>query len=196
MTLHDLRPQLEDAYDQAAAVSAAVRPEQLGQGTPCTKMDVSQLLDHLVFAARRAARLGHGEAPAFETEAPHVELSDAADAIRTAAADSADGWSDAATLDRVTKMPWGEEYPGRALVGIYFVELATHAWDLAFATGNQQLLDDSLGTDTLECARATIRPDYRSEAGEPFGPEVAAPDDATDWERLAAFMGREPRQER
>jgi hypothetical protein len=29
--------------------------------------------------------------------------------------------------------------------------------------------------------------------GNPFGAEVEAPSDASDWERFAAFMGRDPR---
>lgn len=58
---------------------------------------------------------------------------------------------------------------------------------------SQGLLDDTLGAAALACAQATIRADYRNDAGNPFGPEVSAPDDATDWERLGAFMGRSPR---
>lgn len=193
MTLNDLRPQLAAAYEQSAAVSAPVRPEQAEDRTPCTKMNVAELLDHLVFAARRAAALGHGEAPAFEGAAPHIDMADVPDALRSAGADASAGWGDEASLERVITMPWGEEYPGRALVGIYLVELTTHAWDLAFATGNQHLLDGDLGTSALACAQASIKPEYRSEEGEPFGPEVPAPADATDWERLAAFMGRAPR---
>lgn len=193
MTLNDLRPELAAAYAQSATVAEAVRPEQLDGPTPCTKMDVSELLDHLAFAARRAAALGRGEAPAFESSAPHIDFSEVPDALRSAGAEASAGWGDDASLERVITMPWGEEYPGSALVGIYLVELTTHAWDLAFATGNQHLLDGDLGAAALACAQATIRPDYRSEGGEPFGPELPAPDDATDWERLGAFMGRAPR---
>jgi uncharacterized protein (TIGR03086 family) len=193
MTLNDLRPEFAAAYEQAATVSAALRPDQLAGPTPCTKMDVSQLLDHLVFASRRAAALGRGEVPAFETSAPHVELGDAPAALRAAGADAASSWRDEASLDRVITMPWGMEYSGRALLGIYLVEITTHSWDLAAATGNEHLLDQSLGSSALACAEATIRPDYRNEAGDPFGPEVTAPEGATTWDRLGAFMGRVPR---
>ncbi len=192
MTLTDLRPELAAAYEQAAVVASAIRPGQVEGKTPCAKMDVSELLDHLVFAARRAAALGRGEEPVIETSAPHVELDEVAGTLRAAAADAAAGWSVEGSLERVIKMPWGEEYPGRVLAAIYFVELATHSWDLAVATGTQDRLDAPLGAAALECARATIRPEFRTESGDPFGPEVAAPDDATDWERLGAFMGRTP----
>jgi len=51
-------------------------------------------------------------------------------------------------------MPWGEEYTGTALVDMYLVELSTHAWDLARATGQIEELDPSLALPTLEGARA------------------------------------------
>ena len=40
-----------------------------------------------------------------------------------------------------------------------------------------------------------IKPEYRDmvEPGSPFGEEVPPPPGADDWDRLAAFMGRDPR---
>jgi uncharacterized protein (TIGR03086 family) len=92
-------------------------------------------------------------------------------------------------------MPWGEEYTGATLVDMYLAELATHAWDLARATGQLDALDRSLALSALEGARAMIKPQYRDivEPGVPFGAEVTPPRDADDWERLAAFMGRDAR---
>lgn len=189
----DLRPQLFDAYDQALELAYAVRPGQLGDPTPCPAMDVGGLLDHIVFAARRAASLGRGAVPALEFPAPHIELAEVPEALREAAAEARAAWADEESLARTVTMPWGEAYPGAALVGIYLVELATHSWDLAFATGSVGLLDSGLGEVTLACAEANIRPDYRNPEGNPFGPQLEAPADASVWERLAAFMGRQPR---
>ena len=47
----------------------------------------------------------------------------------------------------------------------------------------------------LEGARAMIKPHFRDmvEPGAPFGAEVRPPPGADDWERLAAFTGRDPR---
>jgi uncharacterized protein (TIGR03086 family) len=189
----DLRPQLSAAYEQAIATASAVRPDQLGNPTPCTAMDVAGLLDHTVFAARRAAALGRGEVPTVEPPGPHIEFAQVPAALREAGVDARAAWADDASLERIVTMPWGETYPGAALVGIYLVELATHSWDIAVATGNTGLLDDNLGSATLACAESSIRPDYRNAEGNPFGPEVPAPPDASVWERLAAFMGRQPR---
>jgi uncharacterized protein (TIGR03086 family) len=188
----DYRLQLFLAYDQAAALADAVNSTQLHNPTPCPAMDVSALLDHLVFAARRAAGLGRGEAPSSD-DAPHLELDDVPPAIRAAGSESKEGWGDDVSLTRVITMPWGATYSGADLVAIYLVEIATHSWDLAEATGTTNLLDESLGDDTLACAQSTIKADYRNADGVPFGPEVEPPAEATSWERLAAFMGRTPR---
>jgi hypothetical protein len=42
-----------------------------------------------------------------------------------------------------------------------------------------------------------IKPEYRDmlATGSPFGVEVPPPPDADDWERLAALMGRDPREQ-
>jgi uncharacterized protein (TIGR03086 family) len=92
-------------------------------------------------------------------------------------------------------MPWGEECIGATLVDMYLAELATHAWDLARATGQLDRLDPSLALPALDGARTLIKPQYRNmvEPGAPFGAEVPPPRGADDWERLAAFMGRDPR---
>jgi hypothetical protein len=86
-------------------------------------------------------------------------------------------------------------YAGTTLVDMYLAELATHAWDLAQATRNLDSLDRSLALPALDGARAMIKPSYRDMVGPgvPFGAEVPLPADADDWERLAAFMGRDPR---
>jgi uncharacterized protein (TIGR03086 family) len=156
-------------------------------------MDVAALLDHLVFAARRAAALGRGETPAADGTAPHLELDAIPKAIQEAGDEAKAAWAADDALERTITMPWGETYPGAALVGIYLIEIATHSWDVAFATDNTTLLNDEVATAALSCAQASIKAEYRTLDGNPFGPEVEPPADATTWERLAAFMGRQPR---
>jgi uncharacterized protein (TIGR03086 family) len=194
----DRRSTLVASYENAAVIVSAISPEQLDHTTPCPKYDVAALIDHLVEAGNRAAALGRGQAPAPGDESPHVELSDASTQLRRAAAEAAAAWaSDSALSSRFT-MPWGEEYTGATLVDMYLTELVTHAWDLAQATGQLDRLDDSLALPALDGARAMIKPQYRDmvEPGAPFGAAVPTPPGADDWERLAAFMGRDPRRSR
>ena len=190
----DRRSTLLDSYENAATIISGVVANELGHPTPCPKYDVAGLIDHLVEAANRAAALGRGQAPPPGDESPHVGLSDAPGQLRRAAEEAKQAWGDDSSLSLMYTMPWGEEYTGATLVDMYLVELAAHAWDLARATGQVDKLDPSLAGPALMGARAMIKPRYRNmvEPGAPFGSEVDPPAGADDWERFAAFMGRDP----
>lgn len=194
MTSPDRRPALSRAYEHAADITAGVEPAQLARPTSCPEYDVASLIDHLVGAGHRAAALGRGEAPTGD-EFPHVELGDAPEQLRGAGKEAQEAWSEDARLAATITMPWGEVYTGATLVDMYLAELATHTWDLAAATGQLGLLDSDLAAAALDGARRMLKPEYRNlmSDGSPFGSEVEVPADATAWERLAAFMGRQPR---
>jgi uncharacterized protein (TIGR03086 family) len=191
----DRRSTLFASYENAAVIVSAITQEQLARPTPCPHYDVAALIDHLVEAGNRAAALGRGQTPPPGDESPHVELSDAPAQLRRAAKEAAAAWEGDSALSSTFTMPWGEVYAGTTLVDMYLAELATHAWDLAQATRNLDSLDRSLALPALDGARAMIKPSYRDMVGPgvPFGAEVPLPADADDWERLAAFMGRDPR---
>jgi uncharacterized protein (TIGR03086 family) len=191
----DRRSTMLDSYENAAVIVSGIVADELGQPTPCPKYDVAGLIDHLVEAGYRAAALGRGQAPPPGDESPHVELADAPDQLRSAAEQAAQAWGGDSSLSSRYTMPWGEEFTGAYLVDMYLAELAAHAWDLARATGQIDKLDPSLALPALEGARATIKPQYRNlvEPGSPFGAEVPPAPGADDWERLAAFMGRDAR---
>jgi len=191
----DRRSTLLGSYENAAVIVSGVGAEELGHPTPCGKYDVAGLIDHLVDAGHRAAALGRGQAPPPGDEPPHVELSGAPGLLRRAAEDAARAWGDDSRLLGRFAMPWGEQYTGATLVEMYLAELSAHAWDLARATGQLNRLDPSLAVPALEGARALVKPQFRDmvEPGVPFGAEVPPPPGADDWERLAAFMGRDPR---
>jgi uncharacterized protein (TIGR03086 family) len=194
MSTVDRRPALFAAYGQAAEIAAGVSPEQLSAPTPCPQYNVAALVDHLVGAGHRAAALGRGENPTSD-EFPHIELSDAPEQLRRGRKEAEAAWSQDERLSATVTMPWGETYTGVTLVDMYLAELATHAWDLASATGQVDRLDNGLATTALEGARAMLKPEYRNVMGEgnPYGSEVETPANGTEWERLAAFMGRHPR---
>jgi uncharacterized protein (TIGR03086 family) len=191
----DRRSTLLDSYENAAVIVSGIAADELGHPTPCPGYDVAGLIDHLVEAGHRAAALGRGQAPPPGDRSPHVKLSDAPGQLRSAAAQAARAWGEDASLSLRYTMPWGEEYTGATLVDMYLAELAAHAWDLARATGQTGKLDPSLARPALEGARAMIKPQYRNmvEPGAPFAAEVAPAPGADDWERLAAFTGRDPR---
>lgn len=194
MTSADRRPSLVQSYDQAVLVVAGVQPGQLARRTSCPDFHVAALVDHLVGAGQRAAALGRGETPTGD-EFPHVELADAADQLRRAGQEAQKAWADDDRLTSTVTMPWGEVYTGVTLVDMYVAELATHAWDLAEATDQLDRLDNDVAVNAIDAAHAMLKPEYRNLMGKgsPFGSEVQAPINATAWERLVAFMGRQPR---
>jgi uncharacterized protein (TIGR03086 family) len=194
MTATDHRGDLIRSYELAAEIAAGVRVEQLTNTTACPDFDVAALVDHLVDAAWRAAALGRGEQATGEGF-PHLELADAPGQLRRAGKEAKQAWADDARLTATTTMPWGEVYDGRTLVNMYLAELTGHSWDLALATGQLDRLDSSLAAPALDAARSMLKPEYRDlmGIGSPFGAEYPAPSDASDWERFAAFMGRQPR---
>jgi uncharacterized protein (TIGR03086 family) len=191
----DRRGTLFASYENAAVIVSAVTHEQLAHPTPCPKYDVAALIDHLVEAGNRAAALGRGQTPPPGDVSPHIGLSDAPAALRRAAKEAAVAWDGDVALSSTFTMPWGEDYTGASVVDMYLAELATHAWDLAKATRALDKLDRSLARPALDGARAMIKPRYRDmvEPGAPFGVEVPLASSADNWERLAAFMGRDPR---
>ena len=195
MAESDRRSTLLHSYENAAVIVSGIAVDQVGHPTTCPGYDVAGLIDHIVEAAYRAAALGRGQTPPAGDDSPHVELSDAPAQLRHAAEEAAQAWGDESRLVSSFTMPWGEKYTGATLVNMYLAELAAHAWDLAQATGQLDRLDPSLAQPALDGARAMIKPEYRDmvEPGSPFGAEVPPPPGADDWERLAAFMGRDPR---
>ncbi|NNN15574.1 MAG: TIGR03086 family protein [Acidimicrobiaceae bacterium] len=190
----DRRILLLASYENAAVVVSGISASQVDFRTPCSGYSVSNLIDHIVEAAYRAAALGRGQTPPAGDDNPHIELAEAPTRLRRAAEEAAQAWGNDSRLSSLFTMPWGEEYSGATLVNMYLAELATHAWDLAFATEQLDRLDPSLAAIALDGARAMIRPEYRDMVakGSPFGAEVPPPPGADDWQRLAAFMGRDP----
>ncbi len=194
MTDTDRRADLARSFTYAATIVAGVSADQLGDPTPCPGYDVATLIDHLVGSMWQGVALSRGESLA-SMDYPHVDLADAPHQLRHAGRAAEAAWSDDARLAATVTMPWGETYTGATLVDLCVSELAAHAWDLAASTGQLDRLDPGLAPSALEAARAMLKPEHRNSMGNPYGAEVEAPTDATDWERFVAFMGRQPRKQ-
>ncbi len=91
---------------------------------------------------------------------------------------------------RICKLPWGT-LPGAGAIAAYTGELTTHSWDLAKATGRTDLLDDSLAEYCLPLVQQFIPADPRG-GHVPFGPVVTVAADASAYDKLVAWEGRQP----
>ena len=192
MTGFDPRPLLGAALDQAGAIIATVTPEQATLPTPCDEYDVNQLIGHMQAVVRRIGVVLSGQP--FWSVPRELESSDWVadwDAGR-AATDAV--LADDACLTREVTVPWGT-VPGASAAASYIGELSVHSWDLATALGMTDVLNDALATAALPAYMEKVPAEPRGPEI-PFGPVVEVGDDATPYERLVAWTGRDPRWSR
>jgi uncharacterized protein (TIGR03086 family) len=188
----DPRDALFRAADQAVAVVGLVAPSRLGAPTPCDEYDVRHLTGHVVAVLRRIAYVPGG-GHAFDVPSIVLDLPDDGWAAAAAAngADLRAAWADDAVLDRVLRLPWGE-VPGRGAALAYVQELTTHSWDLATALGRADVLNPALAEVALAAATRFVPAQPRG-GPIPFEAPVEIADDAPVYDRLVAWLGRDPR---
>lgn len=172
------------AQRAAEGIVAAVRPERLGDRTPCTEWTVRDLLNHLVYVdvlyaahIRRAERPEPGERIGTDPTAAFREAGEQADAA----------FARAGALDELYPSPFGD-VPGSVIVQHVVNELLVHSWDLARAVGLPTDIEPDLAEESLAVWRAWIGGLPRG--GEGFAPEQPVADDAPAADRLAAYLGR------
>ncbi len=107
-------------------------------------------------------------------------------AWRTASRRALQAFEAPGVMEKVVTLPFGE-MPGGVALNIAVFDVATHATDIAAATG-QQVADEELLESALEIGKQMIGPEMRI-AGL-FDAEQPCPDGAPVADRLAAFAGR------
>jgi uncharacterized protein (TIGR03086 family) len=165
---------LRRGLDQLAGLLDDVPAAALADPTPCPEWSVQDLVDHVVAAPSRFARMARGEqvdwsaTPSAGPEPAARFRAHADDLLRTVA--------DAAAPAGSPSLDW------------QCAELAVHTWDLATALGRSTAdLDAEVAECGLAFLRAGLTDDNRSPA---FGPEQPAPEGADAYRRIAAFAGR------
>lgn len=178
-----------DAFD---AVLAQVPADGWEAPTPCEGWSVLDVLGHLGTAVAMGISLALGEQPTWpEADRP-------ADLV---AGDPVAYWRDLASqarvafdgidLDLVMDTPMGPRTVADRMA-FPAIDLYVHAWDIGRAIGVAVEVPD----DVIELAHAHIDPIPPEMVRGPkgaFGPEVAAPADATPTEAFMAWTGRSPR---
>jgi uncharacterized protein (TIGR03086 family) len=188
----DPRPVHARALAQAESIVAGVGKDQFGLSTPCSEYDVRTLLSHMVGGQNRIATVGEGgDGLAVPPFADGVPDDGWLDAYRAAAARARNAWSDDARLDALVEVPWGK-VPGHIAISGYVMEIVTHSWDLAKATGQPTEGDPELAAYVLAIARRILPPEPRGGDEIPFGPVVDVGAEAGPYAQLAAWLGRQP----
>lgn len=178
------------ALDATGRLVAAVRPDQLGNDTPCAGWDVRALLNHVVSGNWWAQELAGGKTIADVGDrldgdvlgADPVAAYDAS-AVAAAAAFRAPG-----AMEAPCAVSYGP-VPGAVYVGHRFIDVLIHGWDLAKGTGQDTALDPEL----VAACWAVVEPQAALLAGSgAFDSGVAAPDGADQQTNLLAALGRQP----
>jgi len=179
------------ALDQTGEVLAAVRPDQAGLPTPCASWNVRDLVEHIVdevhqFAAVTAGG-DRGDGRPLTGDGWSAAYREQADALLAA-------WCAPGAFERTIRFPFGE-IPAAMTIGQHVSEMVMHAWDLAKASGQSTKLDTKLGEYTLDWSKNFLTDETRgAEAdGMQVGPEIAVGENASLYDRIAAFGGRDPR---
>jgi len=184
----DPRPLLHAVFDQTGTLLAAIRPDQAQAPTPCPEWDVAGLVEHVQAVALRIAAVLDGRP--FSSVPRQLPSTDWTADWAAGCAEAEDVLADDTTLTRMVTVPWGE-VPGASAAASYIGELAVHGWDLARATGLESLLNDELASAALPAYQAKVPAEPRG-GNIPFGPVVQVGPDATPYERLVAWTGRDP----
>jgi uncharacterized protein (TIGR03086 family) len=175
MTQTDDAAVLRRALDQLADLLAEADPESSSDPTPCAAWTVGDLVDHIVAAPERFARMARGLPIDWAAPTPPAG-SDPAGTFRSSADD--------------LLVAWDERDESAAPPGIDWLcaEFAVHTWDLATALHRPSGdLDREVAERGLAFMRDNLTPENRGEA---FGPAHEPPDDADAYQRIAAFAGR------
>ncbi len=185
----DLLASLDRALAGGGRLIAGIGAHQWSTPTPCTDWNVRAVVDHLVsgnlnFAAlvRDEPRPDHG---------PEQLADDPVAAYRSAAATMHAAFAEPGVLERVYQAPIGSA-PGSVLAHLRITELLVHGWDLARATGQPPELPADIAEGELALWRAQFEGGPGAK-GLPFAPARPVADEAPAIDRLAAFLGRDPR---
>jgi uncharacterized protein (TIGR03086 family) len=171
---------------EVEALVVAVRPEQLSAPTPCSEFRVRALINHLIFENLAHAALADGAAiPEPDRTADYVGEDHVAAYVDSARAVRAAFGRPGMVTQRYGPM----EAPGSMLVQQLIIELLSHGWDLATATGQRTDLAPDVAEDALLVVQSWYRDQPRG-PGNAFGPEQPAPVGASAADRLAAYLGR------
>ncbi len=203
-TVTDPRPQLAAATTTLRQVVAAIDPSQFDQPTPCTGMNVREVIDHVGMALGRVAAAGRREPLETWPGEGFTVGDDVVTGIDTLIADTTAAWSDDRLAEDIP-LPW-TTLRGDDTIAVYVNEVLVHTWDLATATTQTPTFD----ADAIAIAEAIMHqelPDpirgpmwdaFRAEMPEgipfepPFADAVPVTGDATPVERLLAWNGRQP----
>jgi len=181
---------LTAAIATATSTLARVEPAALGRPTPCSEWTLRDLLQHMAGRAVLSERAARGIAvTTFPETSADLLGGRPAETLTDLLAESAAAWQRAdADPSAPCTTPIGV-MPGSGLVTFQAQDVFVHTWDLGQAIGHHPGFDPQLTATMLALHKQTITEDFR---GTLFAPAIPVANDATDLDKLVAFLGRRP----
>ncbi|KIH97503.1 hypothetical protein LP52_18955 [Streptomonospora alba] len=186
-------PDLEPVANRMREAAQGVRDSELDAPTPCERMSVGDLLDHILGLCEAFRRAADKTSTTAETppepsaqnlpEDWRAELDRRLDALVAA-------WRDPAAWQGGTAAG-GVELSGEVAGVVALNELLLHGWDLARAT-DQAYIGDPASVETSYAFVSEIPADDVNARDGLFGPVVAVPDDAPLLDKVLGLSGRHP----
>lgn len=178
---------LEATAARAIPVVRGVPEERLDAPTPCADYDVRALLNHLLSVIVNFQALAAKEDADFTTTPDRTTGSDWRAAFEDESARLVKAWAGPGAEEGTTG---AMGLPARTVGHMVLLDTTVHAWDLARATGQEYEAVPEVVAE-LGPAVEAMAPMARQYGV--FGEPVSAPEDASEFERLLATTGRDPR---
>jgi uncharacterized protein (TIGR03086 family) len=165
------------AHQDTTKIIGRLTAEDWDRPTPCSEWTVRDVVEHLIdnndrFAALAVGRPQHRSGSYEESSAEFLDAFDA------------EARSKALDFRQFGVLP------GRIGLGVLFVDVLVHAWDIDTALGREHHWDDELATAAL--GFASRYPDVAPVRGPggAFADAVDVPSGARPGDRLIALLGR------
>ncbi|MGC2654507.1 MAG: TIGR03086 family metal-binding protein [Mycobacterium sp.] len=195
----DLRPLHRVAVLASVDVVSAVKIDDLSKVTPCADWNLADLLTHMTVQHRgfAAAARRHGADPAVWQPATVADAvaADPAGSYAAAATEVIDAFAGADVLDAAFALPEfgpGATFPGSLAIGFHLVDYVVHGWDVARTISHPFELPADVVVAVLPIALAVPDAEFRTADTALFGPAIQSRDQATDLDRILAYLGRSP----
>ncbi len=181
---------LTEAAAEAARIARGVRPDQLGEATPCAQWDVAALVNHWVLYTSYGLECRAQRVPIPEelTKRDFAAEPDWADGYAAQLDKAVAAWRDPEVWEGEIDLG-GASMPAAEIAAMLIKEMIVHGWDVAAATG--QPVRCSPGLAKLVLATVDQHAElYRQYDG--FADPVPVSEDAPVLDRALAHSGRGP----
>jgi uncharacterized protein (TIGR03086 family) len=148
--------------------------------TPCREFDVAALIEHIIGTHHFLLSAAGGSAD---------DTGSFADRHRSVAEESYATWAERG-IDGTVDLG-GNQLPAAFALSLHSLEAFVHGWALAFALDQPFEPNADLVDAAWDAAHMIVSDDNRStEPDAPYGPQIAAGENASRLETLIAFTGR------